>query len=324
MVAAAGGIAHVWSHPPAAKQTSFSRSNDLNGAKSAKQPTTQKPDSAIWQSHAQPKRDGATGKTARGSRSVVQPQQKQETPVVSSLKQLQQNSPSDSMKLASVLPSSALQSVGRTSEGSDQTTLMYEEDWSSSSATEETSAQGQTSKATVQIVATASCKRIVADPAFTSTVSSVRCPEKTIALDKSRGRCLKHLADTANFKQPVSMISTSSMDLRCRRVADPWIAFQKWLGNQYAEMIKASPRTRRFLRQHATGVGLQVAILAVVFLLLGFCSILSVFVPSLPVSMNVIRFLEVPIGVGMAIRFRQVGMRMHVLCTPSAISTRSS
>lgn len=213
---------------------------------------------------------------------------------------------------------------------SDQTLLVNEEDWASSSAASDEPTEGI--KSTVQMHVGASRKRRaakVAQPSYQSQCEPVA--------DKSRAR--ESRAASAKLAELVAceeaagpagpvLLSSKEEELGTSGRAYALLATaQRALSARCDVLLQRAPLVQKVLAKAAAnsrGVGslASQAVLCLCSLLL--LIVLEGTVPTVGVDWELARLVEIPLGLLMVFKFNQVGDWVATFCTPTAISAKAS
>jgi len=236
--------------------------------------------------------------------------------------------------LSSADPSTALCSEGRVTQltdeqRSDETTVLFEEDRSSSLSDE---AAVTTSTATPSPAGKSPTTR--PPPATSTTSPSVRkrsgsavkraeqkqqdkqAGEKSpVAAGKPRGRGTREFNDAPPIDQPTPGLLTSiDLQLITSRVGLCVGAGRQLLARGHALAVSSTPRSQALINAHAHDSRVQLAFALLVLLVLAaaqYC--------WLPPTIGTIassRWVEVPLGLALALKFNELGSRLGAFCGP--------
>jgi len=222
--------------------------------------------------------------------------------------------------LSSADPSTALCSSGKAQltdeQRSDETTVLFEEDRSSS-----LSEEAQPILPTAVELKPPTTRPPPAAPASSptlrkrSTAASTKRAQDHKATDKSRSRGIKELNDAPPMdQQNPGLLASLDLQLVTSRAALCFGAAKQVLGRGHAVVAANTPRTQAFIRGHAHEARVQLAFALLVLLLLGAAQHASL--PPTVGTLASTRWVEVPVGLMLAFKFNEIGSSLLALCSP--------
>ena len=206
---------------------------------------------------------------------------------------------------------------------SEETQLLNEEDWSSAGSAEEPpTPSGATPAAAASGTAhpaaaspTSPKKRVAAGP------GAKRGAEHKAVDAKAKSRGIKELRDAAPLEARVpSLLTSIDLDAILNATGSAATAATRLAAVPYAYALARTPRTQAWIAAHGTEPKVQLGF--ALFALLLLLMLPTDYLPPTLGELGASKWIEVPVGLVLALKFNDLGSRLWSLFTPAAVSSR--
>jgi len=207
---------------------------------------------------------------------------------------------------------------------SDQTQLV-EEDWSSASHVSADDAQrdGGAGPNAAATPASAAPVPTPTSPAPKKRLASGSKATSKATEAKSKGRGIKELNDAPPLEPRVpSLLASIDLEVITAAIGGVAAVAKRWATIPYEHALTRTPKTQAWLAQHGTEPATQLG-----FVLLAVLLLLLLPTASLPPTLGDMltnRWIELPLGVALILKFNDLGTRMWSLCAPTHASSRNA